>query len=469
MGLKMEFHEFASVFPLLEGDELEELALDIRKVKKCHEPVTLFEGKVLDGRNRVTACALAGVKPTFREFSGTREEALDFVWSENEPRRHLTGSQRAACAHAWEVMRGDIVKAIQNDASAREKSGKGADGSGGRGKKKTLVNDLTRVSGQDNSQRTDAKIAKRTKSNRQYVTDMRKIAANRPELVEAVKKGDKTVPQARREVERETKRQDLEAKAAAVQFSAEQPPWTLIQADVLDGLQSVLDHHAPARLIFTDPPYNIGIDYGDGASADRLPDAKYMLWVAEWIDLCREVLSPDGSLWVMIGDEYAAEYGVALKAAGFTIRNWIKWYETFGVNCSNQFNRTSRHIFYCVRDAKRFVFNQVAEITRPSDRQTEYNDKRANPGGKLWDDVWEIPRLAGTSKERIPDFPTQLPLALLRPIIACTSEPGDLVVDPFSGSATTGVAAVQDKRKYVGIEKSRKYIDLSDKRLKVAL
>jgi site-specific DNA-methyltransferase (adenine-specific) len=189
-----------------------------------------------------------------------------------------------------------------------------------------------------------------------------------------------------------------------------------------------------------------------------------MKWVRQWFALCWDCLTDDGSLWVMIGDEYAAEYAVELKATGYTLRSWIKWYETFGVNCSNKFNRTSRHIFYAVKDPAAFVFNPEA-VTRPSDRQTKYGDSRASSGGKIWDDVWQIPRLTGTCSERIPDFPTQLPLALVEPIVLCASMPGDLVVDPFNGSGTTGVASVQNARKYVGIEKSEVFADMASKRI----
>jgi site-specific DNA-methyltransferase (adenine-specific) len=189
-----------------------------------------------------------------------------------------------------------------------------------------------------------------------------------------------------------------------------------------------------------------------------------MAWVGKWIGLCVRALTPDGSLWVLVGDEYAGEYGVALKAAGLTIRNWVKWYETFGVNCSDKFNRCSRHLFYCVKNPKKFVFNAAA-VSRPSDRQTKYGDARADPGGKVWDDVWQIPRLVGTAKERLPDFPTQLPLALLTPVVLCASEPGDLVIDPFNGSGTTGVVCVTNNRRYLGIEKQAVFATLARARL----
>jgi site-specific DNA-methyltransferase (adenine-specific) len=139
-----------------------------------------------------------------------------------------------------------------------------------------------------------------------------------------------------------------------------------------------------------------------------------------------------------------------------------------------------------VKDPKNFVFHREP-VTRPSDRQAKYNDKRANPSGRIWDDLWgvnpeipwidgdlwgvdpPIPRVCGTFHERIPGFPTQLPLKLLLPIIGCSSDPGDLIVDPFSGSATTGAAALQLRRRYLGIERSPEFARLSRERLANAM
>jgi site-specific DNA-methyltransferase (adenine-specific) len=155
-----------------------------------------------------------------------------------------------------------------------------------------------------------------------------------------------------------------------------------------------------------------------------------------------------------------------LKDLGLTVRAWITWHETFGVNCANNFNRCSRRLFYAVKDPGRFVFHAEA-VSRPSDRQAKYNDPRANPDGKILDDVWtDIPRLAGTHKERLPDFPTQLPVALLERVVLCASDPGDLVLDPFSGSATAGVAAVRHGRRYLGVEKNPRFAELSRLRLR---
>jgi site-specific DNA-methyltransferase (adenine-specific) len=263
--------------------------------------------------------------------------------------------------------------------------------------------------------------------------------------------------------EKRTREKRKRMKAAANTPRLADPNWKIHQGDCRVILPTI--PAGTARLIFADPPYNIGIDYGAGSEGDRLTDDAYLVFCKEWLSACVERLTDDGSLWVMIGDEYADHYGVMLRSLGVHRRAWIKWYETFGVNQANNFNRTSRHIFYCVKNPRKFVFNPEA-VTRPSDRQTKYNDKRAEPTGKLWDDVWQIPRVCGTSSERIPDFPTQLPLDLLRAIVGCASDPGDTILDPFSGSATTGAASVAMGRKFIGIEQSKDFCRLATLRLK---
>lgn len=285
-----------------------------------------------------------------------------------------------------------------------------------------------------------------------------------PELHEKIRTGKAKVAQAVREVQRRKKRQDMEARGSACPPTpAGERPWKIIHGDWLAGVATV--NLGSVRLAFLDPPYNIGVDYGDGAEADLRPDVVYLDEMQRCVVQVKARLTPDGSLWVLIGDEYAAEFCCVLKEEGFHVRNWIVWYETFGVNCQTKFNRTKRHLFYSVVDPKRFVFHSEA-VTRPSDRQTKYDDARADPGGKIWDDVWQIPRLVGTATERIPEFPTQLPLALLRPVIACATDPGDLVLDPFCGSATTGAACLGLGRRFVGVEKQAKFHELAELRLK---
>jgi DNA modification methylase len=463
---ELKNHPAADAFPMMDALRLDELKADIA-ANGQREPITLCDGMILDGRNRYRACIDLGIEPETREYIG---DPWAFAWSLNGARRDLESTVRALifkrCEDGSAKWAKRLAKIAEEGNRKKSQAAKDQHARSNPRRGESLVVDHNeqppkkKVAVAREARAAEAKVSPATMARADQI-------AKRPDLEKKVVAGEMKPAEALREIRSSNRRQELEqaaAKAAAERHESDRPTWSIINADVLEGLESVRDEHGPARLIFTDPPYNIGIDYGDGEHADRLPEASYMKWVRQWFALCWDCLTDDGSLWVMIGDEYAAEYAVELKAVGYTIRSWVKWYETFGVNCSNKFNRTSRHIFYAVKDQAAFVFNHEP-VTRPSDRQTKYGDSRAAAGGKLWDDVWQIARLTGTCSERIPDFPTQLPLALVEPIVLCGSMPGDLVVDPFNGSGTTGVAAVRNGRKYVGIEKSEKFADIATKRI----
>jgi len=306
----------------------------------------------------------------------------------------------------------------------------------------------------------DIGISKKESANAQTLAD---IKEEDPELHEKVRTGAVPVSKAVK-VQRQRRKKAKAEKVKEAPPTPGLPEWEVITGDCCLELAKV--PAGSARLVFADPPYNIGIDYADDESDDLLPYEEYLDWFERWLLLASAALAPDGSLWVLIGDEYAAEYVLALKRLGLTMRNWIKWYETFGVNCPTKFNRTSRHLLYFVKDAGSFVFNRE-HVSRASDRQTKYQDPRACPDGKTLDDVWaDVPRLAGSHAERIDGFPTQLPVALLRRVVLCATEPGDLVIDPFNGSGTTGAAALAHGRRYLGIERSEEYAALARKRLR---
>ncbi len=218
-----------------------------------------------------------------------------------------------------------------------------------------------------------------------------------------------------------------------------------------------------ADLIFADPPFNIGYKY------DKYHDKKernnYIAWTKDWMTICKKVLKPTGSFYVAIGDDYAANIRIIADELGLFTRNWIIWHYSFGQQMKNKFARSHTHIFYFVNNENNFTFNDHA-VRVPSDRQLIYNDKRANPAGKMPDDVWdEYPRVCGTFKERAGWHPCQMPESLLKRIIMASSNPGDCVLDPFCGSGTTAAAAYQLGRSYVGIEISEKYVENSNKRL----
>ena len=170
------------------------------------------------------------------------------------------------------------------------------------------------------------------------------------------------------------------------------------------------------------------------------------------------MLKPHGSFYIAIGDEYAAHIKLILEdELRLTLRNWIIWHYTFGQQTKNKFARSHTHIFYFVKDAKNFVFNDET-VRVISDRQKKYSDKRANPAGKMPDDVWnEYPRVCGTFTERT-GFPCQMPESLLARIIRVSSNEGDWVLDPFCGSGTTATVAHKLNRMYTSIDISETYV-----------
>ncbi|MHC4174231.1 MAG: DNA-methyltransferase [Planctomycetota bacterium] len=218
-----------------------------------------------------------------------------------------------------------------------------------------------------------------------------------------------------------------------------------------------------ADLIFADPPFNIGYKYDK--YYDKVKSKNYIAWTKDWMSVCKKVLKPHGSFYIAIGDEYAANVKIIADELGLFMRNWLIWHYTFGQQTKNKFARAHTHIFYFVNDKKKFTFNNYA-VRVPSDRQLIYNDRRANPRGKMPNDVWdEFPRVCGTFKERQGWHPCQMPENLLTRIIAVSSNPFDCVLDPFSGSGTTAATAYQLCRNYVGVEISEEYVENSNERL----
>jgi len=239
-------------------------------------------------------------------------------------------------------------------------------------------------------------------------------------------------------------------------------------------------------LVFADPPFNIGYEYDE--YDDRQDDEKYLDWCSEWIAEVHRILKPSGTFWLAIGDEYAAELKIAAqRKVGFTTRSWVIWYYTFGVNCKYKFSRSHAHLFHFVKDAKNFTFNADDPALRvPSARALVYGDKRANPKGRLPDDTWILrpqdfqsdaygftpeqdtwffSRVAGTFKERQGFHGCQMPEQLLGRILRASSNEGDLVLDPFSGSGTTLAVAKKLGRDFVGCELSEDYVTYATDRL----
>ena len=251
------------------------------------------------------------------------------------------------------------------------------------------------------------------------------------------------------------------------------------QGDCLDLLARVPD--GSVHLAFADPPFNIGYDYD--AYDDRRTATDYLDWSKRWMGEIVRALRPDGTFWLAIGDEYAAELKVmATRELGLTCRSWVVWYYTFGVNCKFKFSRSHAHLFQFVKDPVTYTFNLDA-IRVPSARELVYGDRRANAKGRLPDDTWILrpqdlpegftaeedtwyfPRVCGTFKERSGWHGCQMPEQLLGRIIRACSHEGEVVLDPFGGSGTTLAVAKKLGRRFLGLELSEAYANRIGQRL----
>ncbi len=237
--------------------------------------------------------------------------------------------------------------------------------------------------------------------------------------------------------------------------------------DCVQGMQQLTDNLIP--LIFADCPYNIGRKYEN--YDDKRPRDEYLKWAETWLRQIHRVLHKHGTFWLAIHDSLVSEMDVLCKSIGFHKRSHVVWSFTFGVNCAQNFTKSHTHLLYYTKTKSKYTFNaDDPDLRVPSARQLIYNDKRANPKGRLPDDIWIlrpgelaeffkghsdtwlVSRICGTFKERVEGADNQIPLPIMERIIRATSKPGDLVMDPFSGTGSTGVAAVSLGRQYIGYE-----------------
>jgi site-specific DNA-methyltransferase (adenine-specific) len=217
-------------------------------------------------------------------------------------------------------------------------------------------------------------------------------------------------------------------------------------------------------LVFADPPFNWSRAYDEWR--DDMPRSDYLDFTYAWLDLCVGALRPHGSMWVNIPDDTAAEIVVHLKRRGMHMVNWCVWHYRFGQNTTSRFINSKVHALYFCKDPSHPERRWNPEaVLETSDRASTYFDPRTMskkdgmPAGKRVPmDVWYGQywgRIQGNNKERRHEHDNQLPEVYLERVILSTSREGDLVLDPFLGSGTTGVMAHHYGRGFIGVEYSR--------------
>ncbi|ROL59489.1 site-specific DNA-methyltransferase [Bacteroidetes/Chlorobi group bacterium ChocPot_Mid] len=237
----------------------------------------------------------------------------------------------------------------------------------------------------------------------------------------------------------------------------------LIQGDVLEVLKELPDNCID--MIFADPPYNLSND-GFTCHAGKMVSVNKGEWdrskgVDEdfefhfnWINECRRVLKNDGTIW--ISGTYHSIYicGFALQKQGWHFLNDITWYKpNASPNLSCRMFTASHETLIWARKNKNGKHKFNYEVMR---NKNWGNDILKNPG-KQMRSVWAI----GTpmnGEKKYGKHPTQKPLALLERIVLSSTNTNDLILDPFCGSATTGVAALKHNRKFAGIDIDIEYL-----------
>jgi site-specific DNA-methyltransferase (adenine-specific) len=249
--------------------------------------------------------------------------------------------------------------------------------------------------------------------------------------------------------------------------------FTLYHADSVEFMDQLPEESVD--LIFADPPYRLSnggftchagrrapVNKGDWDES-RGVEEDFSAHLA-WIRACRRVLAPTGSIW--ISGTYHSIYacGYALQIAGYHLLNDICWYKPNAPpNLSGRYFTASHEtlLWAAKSPACRHTFNYELMKNGPWG-----GDALKRPSRQMRT-VWSIPA-PRPGEKRFGRHPTQKPLDLLVRIILASSKEGDLVLDPFTGSSTTGLACHRTGRRFIGVDSEREYLDLSVKRFLAA-
>ena len=244
---------------------------------------------------------------------------------------------------------------------------------------------------------------------------------------------------------------------------------TIIKGDCVAALEALPENSVD--VIFADPPYNLqlGGDLArpDQSMVDAVNDhwdqfesfAAYDAFTRAWLLACRRVLKPNGTIWVIGSYHNIFRVGSQLQDLGFWLLNDIVWRKTNPMPNfrGRRFQNAHETMIWASRDqnAKSYTFNYEAM-------------KAANDDVQMRSD-WLFPICTGAERLKGEDgkkvHPTQKPEALLARVLMASSKPGDVVLDPFFGSGTTGAVARRLGRHFVGIEREQDYIDAARARI----
>lgn len=244
----------------------------------------------------------------------------------------------------------------------------------------------------------------------------------------------------------------------------------IIFGDVLEALASLPD--SSIDLIFADPPYNIGKNFN--GKKDKWPkEVDYLNWCYLWLDLCIQKLKPNGSFYVMTATQFMPFFDIYLSKKLEILSRLIWFYDSSGVQAKKYYGSMYEPILFCVKDKDNYTFNtkDILVDAKTGSKRKLIDYRKAVPtvysSEKVPGNVWEFARVRYRMDE-YENHPTQKPIALLERIIKASSNVGDLIMDPFSGTFTTCYVAQELGRESIGIELQDEYIKIGLRRLKLA-
>ena len=218
------------------------------------------------------------------------------------------------------------------------------------------------------------------------------------------------------------------------------------------------------KLIFADPPYNIGVAYEGDNTKDKLSPEQYQQFLINVMQRLAGQMDLGTTLWWVCPEEDADTVGPLLcKHIGPRLYRII-WHETFSQYNRFDLTRDYRFIFchHLVDTDKSHIKPNFDSIRIPSKRML-MGDRRA-VGPKIPGRVWKLRRLQGTAKDRVDWHPAQLPPELLDRILLGWSNATDLIVDAFAGSGSLGMRCIKHNRNFIGLEKSAVYTERMNER-----
>lgn len=406
-------HPIGKRIPAMTGEQFLALKANIKDNGFLKdEPIVLFEGKVLDGWHRYSACKELNIEPVYVQFLDfdIHDSPLSYVWSKNKVRRHFSATQLAAIAV-------DLLPDLEKESKLRIIVG---------AKNKAMVN-----LPQPNIGTSREKAAKLVGVNARYIQDMKKIHKETPEQFEKMLRGDLSLES----VKTENKQKKLEAKkieiAKTSTNSVSLNPPQVKHTDCISFLNSYKDNEIDC--LITDPPYSTDIN-----DINKFVDS--------WLPLALSKVKENGRCYICTGAypiELQAYLNVLLKQTKFIVDNPLIWTyrNTLGITPKNKYNLNYQLIWHL------------------------YSNKSPQLDTSITNEMFSVQDINAPDGRLGNRFHTwQKPDELSDRFIRHGTQKDDLVVDPFCCTGTFLISASKAGRKSIGCDINKDNLDIAVKR-----